>query len=116
MENQPKFLPEFLHKRLRKPLPKARVPGLPVLSATTRIGLLIFGWLAILVGVVTGPLPILQGWMFVALGAASLSLVSRTMLALLRFVMRPWPRGWRYFLRTRRRLLRYISKGSRGAT
>lgn len=97
-------------KRLRHPLPRARVPGLPPLSTTVRVLLLVFGWLLILVGILGLVLPGLQGILTIALGAAALSLVSRTMLNTLRFLMRPWPRAWRAFLRTRRRIHRWISK------
>ena len=101
-----------IRHRLQHPLPRARVPGLPELSLTTRIALLVFGWSMIGLGLVGLVLPILQGVLFLAIGAASLSLVSRTMLNTLRFLMRPWPRVWRAFLRTRRRVLRLISHPS----
>ncbi len=97
--------------RLRHPLPRARVPGIPELSPPTRIALLIFGWLMMLAALVGSLLPLLQGWIFFVVGAAALSLVSRTMLNLLRFLMRPWPRAWRALLRSRRKVHRWITKG-----
>ena len=97
-----------ISKRLRHPLPRARVPGLPSLSLATRVLLLTAGWLLTLVGVLGLVLPGIQGVLTIALGAAALSLVSRTALNVLRFLMRPWPKAWRTFLRTRRRILRWI--------
>lgn len=102
--------PSTIRERLTKPLPRARVPGLPELSLALRVALLLFGWLMILLGLLGLVFPVLQGVLFLAIGAACLSLVSRTMLNVLRFLMRPWPRVWRAFLRTRRRILRVISK------
>lgn len=97
-------------KRLRHPLPRARVPGLPALPLTTRVLLLTFGWLLTLVGILGLVLPGIQGILTIALGTAALSLVSRTILGMLRFVMRPWPKAWRAFLRTRRKIDRCFIK------
>ena len=101
-----------IRERLRHPLPRARVPGIPKLSAATRLALLVFGWSMVLLALVGAVLPLLQGWVFLVLGAAALSLVSRTMLSALRFLLRPWPRAWRALLRTRRRVHRWILQRS----
>ncbi len=102
--------PATLRNRLSHPLPRARVPGIPELSLATRVALLLFGWLMMLAAVVGSLLPVLQGWVFLVLGAAALSLVSRAMLNVLRFLLRPWPRAWRALLHHRRRVHRWISK------
>ena len=102
-----------IRDRLRHPLPRARVPGIPELSLATRMALLLFGWLMMLGALVGSLLPVLQGWIFFLLGAAALSLVSRTMLNLLRFLLRPWPKVWRTLLRSRRRILRWITRSHR---
>ena len=86
---------------------------MPPLSPTARISLLILGWLLILVGLLGLVLPGLQGLVTIFLGAAALSLVSQTMLDALRYLFRPWPRAWRFVLRTRRRVQHWISR-SRG--
>jgi hypothetical protein len=99
-----------IRQRLRHPLPRARVPGLPALPLITRVLLLVLGWSLIAVGVLGLVVPGLQGILTIFLGAAALSLVSRTMLNTLRFVLRPWPRAWRALLRSRRRVHRWISE------
>ncbi len=101
-----------IRERLRHPLPRARVPGIPKLSAATRFALLLFGWSMVLLALVGAVLPVLQGWVFLILGAATLSLVSRTMLSALRILLRPWPKAWRALLRTRRRVHRWILRRS----
>lgn len=87
---------------------RARVLQLPDLTPRRRLGLLVVGWLLIVLGVLGLFLPILQGALFLALGAATLSLVSERILWSLRWLMRPCPRAWRLTLRMRRRLLRRV--------
>lgn len=84
---------------------------LPDLTPRRRLWLLVVGWFLMLLGVVGLFLPILQGFLFLGLGAATLSLVSESMLWGLRWLMRPCPRAWRATLRLRRRLLRKIGEG-----
>lgn len=86
----------------------SRFPDLPRLPPSTRILLLILGWILILLGILGLVLPGLQGVVTLVLGAAALSLVSRSILTLLRFLFRRWPRGWRAILRTRRRVYRWL--------
>lgn len=71
---------------------------------------MILGWLLILMGLLGLVLPGLQGVVTLFLGAAALSLVSRTLLDALRYLFRPWPRAWRFVLRTRRRVHHWISR------
>ena len=85
-----------------------RVPGMPPLSALTRILLLILGWLLILISPLGLLIPGPQGVFTLILGAAALSLVSPTMLYLLRLLLGRWPRVWRVMLRLRRRVYRWI--------
>ena len=87
-----------------------RFPDLPALSPSARILLLILGWMLIALGLVGLVLPGLQGVLTLILGAAALSLVSRSMLNALRFVFRPWPKGWRIVLQTRRRVQYWIGR------
>lgn len=83
---------------------------MPALSPSARVLLLILGWTLIVLGLLGLVLPGLQGVLTLALGAAALSLVSRSMLNALRYVFRPWPKGWRSILRTRRRVQYWIGR------
>lgn len=87
-----------------------RFPDVPALSPSARILLLVLGWTLIALGLVGLVLPGLQGVLTLGLGAAALSLVSRSMLNGLRYVFRPWPKGWRVVLRTRRRVQYWIGR------
>ena len=103
------------HNPRRKPGPEAgwaprKFPDVPALSPSARVLLLILGWLLIILGLVGLVLPGLQGLLTLGLGAAALSLVSRSMLLALRYVFTPWPRGWRVVLRTRRRVQYWIGR------
>ncbi len=87
-----------------------RYPDVPALSPSARISLLILGWTLIVLGLVGLVLPGLQGVLTLVLGAAALSLVSRSMLNALRYVFRRWPKGWQTVLRTRRRVHYWIGR------
>ncbi len=87
-----------------------RFPDVPALSPSARILLLILGWALIVLGLVGLVLPGLQGVLTLGLGAAALSLVSRSMLNTLRYVFRRWPKGWQIVLRTRRRVQYWIGR------
>ena len=80
--------------RRPRPLPP---PSLPV-----RIVLLVLGWLLILLGIAGLFLPVLQGGLFLLLGAALISLVSRRVHGWLRTLFSRWPRGWKRVERFRR--------------
>ncbi len=85
-----------------------KYPHVPALSPSARIALLILGWMLIVLGLLGLVLPGLQGVLTLVLGAAALSLVSRSMLNALRYLFRPWPKGWQIILRTRRRVQYWI--------
>lgn len=87
---------------------RRRVLDLPDLAPQWRLAFLVVGWLLVLLGVVGLFLPILQGFLFLAFGAATLSLVSEHILRGLRWLMGPCPRAWRATLRMRRRLLKWM--------
>ncbi len=87
-----------------------RYPDVPALSPSARISLLILGWTLIILGLLGLVLAGLQGFLTLFLGAAALSLVSRSMLNALRYVFTPWPKGWRIVLRTRRRVQYWIGR------
>ena len=87
-----------------------KFPDVPALSPSARILLLILGWTLIALGLVGLVLPGLQGVFTLVLGAAALSLVSRSMLNTLRYLFRRWPTGWRIVLRTRRRVQYWIGR------
>lgn len=82
----------------------------PKLSTAIKIGLLFAGWFLILLGLLGLVLPVLQGVLFLALGAAILSLVSSTIYLALRRAFGRWPRGWRRLLLVRRRMHRWLEK------
>ncbi len=105
-----KDLPNVNRRTLasKEPREPSRFPDLPRLSPQTRILLLILGWVLVLVGILGLVLPGLQGLFTLALGAAALSLISRSMLNTLRYLFRPWPKGWRMILRARRRVYRWL--------
>ncbi len=87
-----------------------RFPDVPALSPSARILLLVLGWTLILLGLLGLVLPGLQGVLTLVLGAAALSLVSRSMLNALRYVFPRWPNGWRIVLRSRRRVQYWIGR------
>lgn len=94
---------------------RSRVTAQPELPITTRILLVVLGWLLILLGIVGGLLPVLQGWIFFFAGAALLSLVSETAMRALRWSFRPWPRGWRRVLRLRQRIIARLQSDQAGS-
>ena len=83
---------------------------LPALSVTSRLLLLVLGWLLILVGIAGLVLPGIQGILTLGLGAAALSLVSQTALRWLHGALHRWPKVWRTTLRMRRRILLWITR------
>ena len=87
-----------------------RFPDVPALSSSARILLLVLGWTLIFLGLLGLVLPGLQGVLTLGLGAAALSLVSRSMLNALRYIFRRWPKGWQVVLRTRRRVQFWIGR------
>ncbi len=87
-----------------------KFPDVPALSPSARILLLTLGWTLIVLGLAGLVLPGLQGVLTLILGAAALSLVSRSMLNALRYLFSPWPKAWRAVLRTRRRVQYWIGR------
>ena len=83
---------------------------LPKLSTAVKALLLFVGWFLILLGLLGLVLPVLQGVLFLVMGAAILSLVSGTIYFGLRKLFRRWPRGWRKLLYVRRKLHRWLEK------
>lgn len=69
-----------------------------------RVAIFTLSWIAILIGIAGGFVPVLQGWIFLVLGVAMLSLTSVTAFKVLRWCFRPWPRGWRRVLEFRQKL------------
>ncbi len=84
-----------------------------MLSPSARVLLLILGWMLIALGLIGLVLPGLQGVITLMLGAAALSLVSRSMLNALRYLFRRWPKAWRMVLRARRRVHFWIGRKKR---
>lgn len=72
------------------------------LSTFDRVLLLVLGWLLIILGVAGLALPLLQGVLFLVIGAAVLSLVNRTAFRFVRRVFRRWPKAWKRLLGWRR--------------
>ncbi len=85
--------------------------GLPPLPLGVRLLLFVVGWSLLLLGVAGLFLPFLQGLLMILAGAAVLSLVSELAYKGLRQLMRPRPWTWRRFLRLRRRIHRFFSRG-----
>ena len=83
---------------------------LPQLSVTSRLLLLVLGWLLILIGLAGLVLPGIQGILTLGLGTAALSLVSQTALRWLYGALHRWPKAWQLTLRMRRRILLWISR------
>ncbi|MCP4658211.1 MAG: hypothetical protein GY856_22595 [bacterium] len=82
---------------------RRRVSEMPPLSTGARVVLAIGGWVLIMLGVlqlfIPGP-----GLLTMVTGAALLSLVSRRVHNLLRWIFRPWPWAWQKLLQLRRRI------------
>lgn len=78
-----------------------------------RIVLYFVGWLLLLVGVAGLMLPVLQGVLFLVLGAAVLSVASEATHRWLRRLLRPWPKGAQHLEKARRRLHRRLSRNRR---
>ncbi len=94
----------------RRPWTPRKFPDVPALSPSARALLLVLGWTLIVLGLAGLVLPGLQGVLTLLLGAAALSLVSRSMLKALRYLFRRWPKAWRAVLRTRRRVQYWIGR------
>ena len=88
---------------------RRHVSHLPDQPTTTRVLLLVRGWVLVLVGVAGLVLPGIQGILTIVFGAALLSLVSYNALAVLRWCFRPWPHGWRRMLKMRRRIYHWLA-------
>lgn len=67
-----------------------------------RLAVGIVGWISILVGIAGLFLPILQGFLFLILGFALISLTSERVHLGMRGLMGRWPRAWRRLLKLRR--------------
>jgi hypothetical protein len=72
--------------------PKRR--HLPALPIVVRLGVLVVGWLVLLVGVAGLALPGIQGCLTIAVGAALLSLASEMIYRWLKRGLHRWPRVW----------------------
>ncbi len=59
-----------------------------------RVVVLLVGWIVLLVGVAGLALPILQGWFFIGLGAAILSVASEQAHRWMRQTLHRWPKVW----------------------
>jgi uncharacterized membrane protein YbaN (DUF454 family) len=77
-------------------------PHLPPLPLWIRGLLWVVGWLFLLLGVAGLFLPVLQGGLFLVIGAAIISLVSRRVHQWLRSSFGNWPRAWKRVERFRR--------------
>lgn len=74
-----------------------RAPGtqhLPALPLLVRIGVLLVGWVLLLVGIAGLALPGIQGCVTIALGAALLSLASELIYRGLKRLLHRWPKVW----------------------
>lgn len=85
--------------RLPRRRPRRHLPPLPL---GIRGLLWVVGWLFLLLGVAGVFLPVLQGGLFLVLGAAIISLVSRRVHGWLRAAFGKWPRSWKKVERFRR--------------
>ena len=104
-------LAEPSHKAKRRALRELRRKiHLPKLSTGIKVFLLFAGWFLVLLGLLGLVLPVLQGVLFLTLGAAVLSLVSSTAFLALRRLFGRWPRGWRKLLAVRRRMHDWLEK------
>ena len=68
-----------------------RLPPLPFFA---RIGVLLVGWILLLIGIAGLALPGIQGCLTIALGAALLSLASEMIYRWLKKGLRRWPKVW----------------------
>ncbi len=89
---------------------------MPKLGTGIKAFLLFAGWFLILLGLLGLVLPILQGVLFLLLGAALLSLVSSSVYYGLRKLFARWPRGWRKLLALRQRVHRWLDRNVRRGT
>lgn len=76
----------------------------PPLALWVRVCLFLVAWFLILLGIAGLFLPFLQGFLFIFLGAAVLSLVSEIAYELLRKSLAPWPWTWRRVATWRRKI------------
>lgn len=104
-------LREVAHRaRLRAARLLKRKLHLPQLGPGLKAFLLFAGWFLILLGLLGLVLPVLQGVLFLLLGAALLSLVSSSVYYGLRKLFARWPRGWRKLLALRQRVHRWLDR------
>lgn len=82
---------------------------LPRLPWGVRVALLGLGWILVLIGILGLALPGIQGILTLALGAAVLSLASRSTYRFLRRRLQRWPAAWDRIERFRARVYRFLS-------
>ena len=70
-------------------------------SRTARIALLTLGWVLLVIGIIGGLLPVIQGWPFGVAGAAILYVESRWVQRKVRRFRQRYPRFERTWLRAR---------------
>lgn len=77
-----------------------------------RILILIVGWFFLILGVIGLFLPILQGFLFLAMGLAILSKESETANRILKWLKRKYPQPYARFILLKRKILRRFSRNS----
>jgi hypothetical protein len=79
----------------REPLPlEIRIEQRPPLPVGVRVGIFVFGWVLILVGLAGLVLPGIQGIITIVAGAALLSLDNELVYRSLRRLLARWPHVW----------------------
>ncbi len=103
-------IPHLSMKRKRTPREhRRRFQKLP-LPLWLRALLLGVGWLLVLVGIAGLFLPVIQGALSLAIGAALLSIASQTVHLKLRALMGRWPATWKRLEKFRRRLHSWLHR------
>lgn len=92
----------------RPPTYRKHLPPLPLVLRLVLLGI---GWALILLGIAGLFLPILQGVLFLVMGAAVVSLASQRVHRALRGAFGRWPRGWRRLEKFRRWLHAKLHRG-----
>ncbi len=77
-----------------------------------RILILVVGWFFLILGVIGLFLPILQGFLFLAIGLAILSKESETANRILKWLKRKYPQPYARFTLLKRKILRRFSRNS----
>ncbi len=83
---------------------------LPELPFPRKVAVIFLAWFFILLGIIGSILPILQGWIFFAIGLVLFSLSSEKINVLLSKILIRWPKFYKRYSRLRTKIHAWLSR------